>query len=328
MKILITGGAGFIGSHLAEMLLKEGHEITVIDNLSTGRLSNLKTFINNITFVEADISQNGEWTDYFKNIDIIFHFAALADIVPSIQNPDLYYKANVTGTLNILETMKKFRIKKIFYSASSSCYGIPKNYPTSETHKIDLQYPYAFTKYIGECLIIHWSKIYNLEYISTRFFNVYGTRSRTSGTYGAMFGVFMAQKLNSKPLTIVGNGEQKRDFTYVTDICEGLYKLMLSGIKNEIFNLGSSIPISINSIANIIGGQKKYIPKRPGEPEITHADITKLQKYIDWKPKISINEGINLLLDNIDYWKEAPIWDPDSIAIETKLWFKHLGDKE
>ncbi len=327
MKILITGGAGFIGSHLVEKLLNENHQIIILDNLSTGRFENVESFINDIEFLNVDISKKGDWMKKFEKVDKVFHLAALADIVPSIKTPDLYFHSNVTSTLNILEAMKEHNVKKIFYSASSSCYGVPTNYPTSESDKINPKYPYAFTKYLAELMILHWSEIYKIDYISLRFFNVYGTKSRTSGTYGAMFGVFMAQKLNNKPLTIVGDGKQKRDFIYVTDLCDALYELMIrDDIKNEIFNLGSGNPISVNQVAELVGGEKVHIPKRPGEPEITHADISKIVSKIDWKPKIPITDGVQRLISNISYWKRAPVWDPDKIAKETKLWFKYLND--
>ena len=326
MKILITGGAGFIGSHLVERLLQDNHRIIVLDNLSTGRIDNLEKFMNEIDFLEVDISIKGNWFKKFENLDAIFHLAALADIVPSIKMPDMYFHSNVTGTLNILEAMKENKVKKIFYAASSSCYGIPNHYPTPETEEIKPEYPYAFTKLMGELLVQHWSKIYKIEYISTRFFNVYGTRSRTSGTYGAMFGVFMAQKLHNKPLTIIGDGEQKRDFIYVSDVCDALSQLLHSDITNEIFNIGFGESISVNQIASIIGGEKIFIPKRPSEPDITHADISKLISNINWKPKVSINEGIQKLINDIDYWEKAPVWEPETIANETKLWFQYLND--
>ena len=204
MKILITGGAGFIGSHLVKNLSKK-HKVVVIDNLSTGRLENIKEILNNIKFIRADISKINQIKKHFKGVDKVFHLAALADIVPSIQKPEKYYNSNVTGTLNVLRCATEYKVKKLLYAASSSCYGIPNKYPTSENEPLDPKYPYALTKMLGEQLIIHWSKVYKLKYISLRLFNVYGTKSRTSGTYGAMFGVFLAQKLFNAPLTIVGN---------------------------------------------------------------------------------------------------------------------------
>ena len=326
MKYLITGGAGFIGSHLVEKLFKGKNKLIVLDNLSTGRKENIKNF-KNLNFVNCDISKKGKWVNNFKNIDCVFHVAALADIVPSINNPTKYYKSNVDGTLNVLEACKKYSVKKLIYTASSSCYGIPKKYPTKETEVIDNQYPYALTKYLGEQLCLHWGKLFNIDVISLRLFNVYGTRSRTSGTYGAMFGVFLAQKLAKKPFTIVGSGEQTRDFTYVTDVVSALIKASKSKIKNQIFNVGSGKTISINKIVKLLGGSRVKIPKRPGEPDCTFANINKIKKLIKWKPKIQIEEGIKLLIKDINYWKKAPVWTPKKIDNATKDWFRYLGKK-
>ena len=324
MKIIVTGGAGFIGSHLVEFLIKKGHSVIVIDNLSTGNIDNIKNFRKKIRFIRADISKKGKWEKEFKNVHAVYHIAALADIVPSIENPEKYFNSNVVGTKNILQACIKNRIKKIIYSASSSCYGIPINYPTKETEKIDCRYPYALTKWIGEKLLLHYGKVYNLNVISLRLFNVYGTRSRTSGTYGAMFGVFLAQILNKKPLTVVGNGKQKRDFIYVSDVANAFYKCLNYNKKNMILNVGTGKPISVIKIAKILKSKVIYIQKRPGEPERTHANISKIKKELNWKPTIKIEDGINKLLININYWKKAPIWTPKKIKVATKSWFKYL----
>ena len=326
IKSIITGGAGFIGSHLADLLLSHGHEVTVIDNLSTGRIYNIDHIKNQINFIEADISERGDWRNSFENVDYVFHLAALADIVPSIQKPDEYFKSNVVGTFNILEACKKNKIKKLVYSASSSCYGIPEIFPTPETAAIKPEYPYALTKRIGEELILHWSKLYNIPSISLRFFNVYGPRSRTSGTYGAVFGVFLAQKLASKPLTVVGDGEQTRDFTYVSDIVDALFVASKSEFTKETYNVGSGKTISINRIVELLGSEKIFIPKRPGEPDSTFACIKKIKEQLGWMPKVSIEKGISELLKNINYWKDAPVWTPETIAEETVDWFKFLKD--
>jgi len=324
MKIIITGGAGFIGSHLAEFLIKKGHKIVIIDNLSTGRLSNIKSFKNRLKFVKADISKLGKWTENFNNAKIVFHLAALADIVPSIQNPKKYFDSNVVGTENVASTSLKHKVKKIIYSASSSCYGIPRSYPTSETENIRPQYPYALTKNLGEQILIHYAKIYGVQVTSLRLFNVYGTRSRTSGTYGAMFGVFLAQKLKNKPLTVVGDGKQKRDFTYISDVIEAFYKTIKIKKNFQIFNLGTSTPISVNKIVKLLGCKSINIPKRPGEPDQTNAKIIKIKKELNWEPKISIEQGIKKLLNEIDYWNNAPVWTPKKIKVATKDWFKYL----
>jgi len=325
MKSLVTGGAGFIGSHLVDALLTKGDDITVLDNFSTGRPENLNHVKDEIKLVEADLSFYGTWTKYFKGVDRVFHLAALADIVPSIENPDTYYQANVTGTFNVMKACKKFNVGKVVYSASSSCYGIPDVVPTPESAEIRPQYPYALTKFLGEQIVLHWSHVYGVPSVSTRLFNVYGPRSRTSGTYGAVFGVFLAQKLNKKPFTVVGDGTQTRDFTYVEDVTSALLTASESNLKGEIINIGSDNTYSVNNVVELLGGEVVYIPKRPGEPDCTWADISKVKKLLKWSPTVSIEQGIKNLLDNIDYWSEAPVWDANSISIATKKWFEYLG---
>jgi UDP-glucose 4-epimerase len=327
MRYLVTGGAGFIGSHLCDVLTKKGNSVIVLDNLSTGRFQNIK-HLNKIKFVKCDLGKPGKWVKYFNKVDCVFHLAALADIVPSINFPKKYYKSNVDGTFNVMEACKEFKVKKLIYTASSSCYGIPKKYPTDEKEGIDAQYPYALTKYLGEQICLHWGKLFDIEVVSLRLFNVYGTRSRTSGTYGAMFGVFLTQKLNDKPLTVVGSGNQTRDFTYVSDVVSALTNASKSRLKNIILNVGSGKTISINKIVKILQSKKVHIPKRPGEPNCTFANIKKIKKNLNWAPKIDIHEGVKRLINDISYWKNAPLWDPKKIEIATKDWFKYLGDKK
>ncbi|EQA61300.1 SDR family oxidoreductase [Leptospira alexanderi] len=325
MKALVTGGAGFIGSHLVDLLLENKFEVTVLDNFSTGRALNLGHVKENIDLVECDLSIQGDWIKKFQSIDCVFHLAALADIVPSIQNPEGYFQSNVTGTLNVLQASRHYGVKRFVYSASSSCYGIPKLYPTPETSPIQPQYPYALTKRMGEELVMHWAQVYKFPALSLRFFNVYGPRSRTSGTYGAVFGVFLAQKLAGKPYTVVGDGKQTRDFTYVRDVVEAVFAAAQSDKVGEIYNVGSGATVSVNRIVELLKGEVTYIPKRPGEPDSTFADITKIKKDLKWFPKISIEAGIAELIKNIDYWREAPVWTPDKIEKATSDWFKYLG---
>lgn len=324
IKYIVTGGAGFIGSHLVEKLLKQNKKVIIIDNLSTGRIENIKKFKNKVRFIQADISKKGNWEKIITKNSYVFHLAALADIVPSIKFPQKYFNANVKGTLNIVEACKDKGIKKIIYAASSSCYGIPKNFPTPEKEILSPQYPYALTKKLGEDIVMHWGKIFRIPSISLRLFNVYGTRSRTSGAYGAMFGVFLAQKLKNKPYTVVGNGNQRRDFTYVTDVVNAFIMASKSRINYEIFNVGSGKSVSVNTIVKLLGGKKIFIKKRPGEPEFTFAKISKIKRILKWKPKIDIKEGINKLLLDIDYWRKAPVWTPKKINNATKIWFKYL----
>jgi len=324
-SIIITGGAGFIGSHLVDTLLEKRNEIIVLDNFTTGRIQNLDHLTSKIQLVECDISKPGRWHKLFENIDYVFHLAALADIVPSIEKPDDYYQSNVNGTFNILEACRKHKVKKIVYSASSSCYGIPDEYPTKETAEIRPQYPYALTKYLGEELVLHWCQLYELPAVSLRFFNVYGPRSRTSGTYGAVFGVFLAQKLAGNPFTVVGDGNQTRDFIFVMDVVEAIIAAAESHVSGEIINIGSDNTYSVNNLVELLGGDVIYIPKRPGEPDCTWADITKAKQLLNWQPKIKLEEGVSVLLDNIDYWREAPVWNEKTIAKATEKWFEYLS---
>lgn len=326
-KIIVTGGAGFIGSHLVERLIKEGFKVIVLDNLSTGRLDNLNGIEGNpnFSFHKVDISNLDSILSYFKGVDWVFHLAALADIVPSIVEPLKYHKSNVDGTIAVLEASRINRIKRFIYVASSSCYGIPDVYPTPEAAEIRPQYPYALTKHIGECYAMHWSKVYKLPIVSLRLFNVYGPRARTSGTYGAVFGVFLSQKLNNEKFTIVGDGTQTRDFTFVTDVVEAMVLAVKANIVKEIMNVGSGNTYSINSLVDLIGGDVVYIPKRPGEPDCTFADISKITRLLGWKPRVSFEEGVKIMLDNIDYWEGAPLWTPESISEATKEWFEYLS---
>ena len=197
MKAMITGGCGFIGSHLADFLIDSNYEVVVVDNLSIGRLDNISQLLDKskFSFFQVDITDFDKLEIHFKGVDLVFHLAALADIVPSIENPKSYFQVNVSGTFNVLEACRKHNVKKIVYTASSSCYGIPEQYPTKESAEIRPQYPYALTKNMGEQMVMHWSQLYGLAAVSLRFFNVYGPRARTLGNYGAVFGVFLAQKL-------------------------------------------------------------------------------------------------------------------------------------
>ena len=205
MNTLVTGGAGFIGSHLVDALLLQNHKVIVIDDLSTGRLENLSEVKSNknLQIVDESITEKEKISEYFSNIDWVFHLAGLADIVPSISNPENYFRVNSLGTMNVLELSRNNGVKRFIYAASSSCYGIPKLYPTPESSDIQVEYPYALTKYLGEECVLHWGKVYDLPVISLRLFNVYGPRSRTTGTYGAVFGVFLAQKINNKPISMI-----------------------------------------------------------------------------------------------------------------------------
>ncbi len=311
----ITGGCGFIGSHLTETLLARGERVRILD------IQPWEYKLHpNLEVIECDI--RGGLPSFF-GIDRIYHLAALADIVPSIEKPLDYYDTNVSGTLNILEAARKFGVQRFVYAASGSCYGLSDT-PTPETAPIDTQYPYALTKYLGEQLVGHWAKVYKIPAVSMRLFNVYGPRSRTAGAYGAMFGVFLAQLANMRPLTVVGDGTQSRDFTFVTDVVDALIKAADNDISG-IYNVGSGAPSSVNRIVELLGSPEVvYIPKRPGEPDITHADINKIQRDLGWEPKVTIEQGVRIMLENLSAFKDAPVWNQESIGKETEAWFTAL----
>ena len=203
---------------------------------------------------------------------------------------------------------------------------MPEVYPTPEDTPIQPRYPYALTKYLGERIVIHWAEVYGLPANSLRFFNIYGPRVRTNGTYGAVFGVFLAQLLADKPLTIVGDGEQTRDFTFVSDIVDAILTVAGADVVGRIYNVGTGQAQSVNRLVALLGARETvYLPKRPGEPDCTLADISRISRELGWQPKASFEQGVRVMLDHIDYWREAPVWTPDSIATATADWFKYLG---
>ena len=332
MKTLVTGGKGFIGSHLIEKLLNDGHAVIVLD-LPGASSRNIKHLFKNggLSIVSADIGCYGVsgMASFMvnENVNWVYHLAGLADIVPSINNPIDYFKTNVLGTINVLEAARLARVKKFVYASSSSVYGIPnpEDIPTSEKAPVKTQYPYAETKYQGERWVSHYHKVYGLPTVSLRLFNVYGPRSRTTGAYGAVFGTFLAQKINGKPFTVVGDGTQSRDFVFVTDVCDAFVKAAEPLFSGEVFNVGSGKPQTILRLTELLGGEVTYLPKRPGEPDITCADTTKIHVVLGWRPRVSFEEGVKMMLDNIDYWKDAPVWTPETIGEATKDWFDLLG---
>lgn len=327
---VVTGGAGFVGSHMVDNLLSRGYSVRVIDNLVGGREHNIAHHGNNsdIAAEWRDIRSLSDNDSLFKDATHVIHFAGIGDIVPSIEHPTEYMSANVQGTVHVLEAAKNAgTVKKLVYAASSSCYGLADT-PTNEDHPIQPHYPYALSKYQGEQAAFHWHHVYGLPVNSVRIFNAYGTRSRTSGAYGAVFGVFLKQKLANKPLTIVGDGTQSRDFLYATDVAEAFRLAVESDKTGRVWNLGAGNPQSVNRLAELLGGEKIFIPKRPGEPDCTFADVTRIRSELGFEPKVSFEEGVAKIVENIEYWRDAPLWEPESIAKATKTWFEMLSDKE
>lgn len=323
---LVTGGAGFIGSHMVDCLLGKGHRVRVIDNLVSGHERNLAHLSNEprLSCEWRDITALQPDDSLFKGVTWVFHFAGLGDIVPSIAKPVPYIETNVMGTLKVCEAAKAAAIQKCVYAASSSCYGLAET-PTDEQHPIAPEHPYALSKYLGEQLALHWHKVYGLPVNSIRIFNAYGPRVRTTGAYGAVFGVFLKQKWAQKPFTVVGDGSQKRDFIYVTDVAEAFYRAATTPLVGEIFNLGAGHPQSIRYLVSLLGGEVEYVPKRPGEPDCTFANIQKIRDQLGFNPRVSFETGVQQLLNDLDAWSDAPLWDKHSIEQATQAWFSTLG---
>jgi len=327
--VVVTGGAGFIGSHMVDALLERDMRVRVIDNLSGGRPENLSHHDGNadLSCEWIDILELAPNSNLFSDANYVFHFAGIGDIVPSIEQPTAYMAVNVQGTVKVLECARSAGIDKFVYAASSSCYGLAE-VPTREDHPISPLYPYALSKYIGEQAALHWHQVYGLPVNSIRIFNAYGRRVRTTGAYGAVFGVFFKQKLAGKPYTVVGDGSQSRDFLYASDVAAAFLLAGESNTVGQIYNLGAGDPQSVNKLVDLLKGDMVYVPKRPGEPDCTWADITKITNELGWRPEISFDEGVGLMLDDIDKWEDAPLWEPDSIATATETWFKYMGDGE
>lgn len=322
---VVTGGAGFIGGHMVDCLVERGYAVRVIDNMVGGREENLARHRSNpdVVLEQRDIRSYAPDDPLFRGAKYVIHFAGIGDIVPSIERPMEYMSANVQGTVHMLECARNAGVQKFVYAASSSCYGLART-PTTEDHPIEPLYPYALSKFQGEQAAFHWHQVYKLPVNSIRIFNAYGTRSRTSGAYGAVFGVFLRQKLAGKPYTVVGDGKQTRDFLYVTDVARAFLAAAETDRTGRVYNLGAGKPQSVNRLIELLGGEKIYIPKRPGEPDCTWADITRITTELGWKPQVSFEDGVANIVANIDYWRNAPLWDPDSIAKATRTWFEFM----
>ena len=290
MRLLVTGGAGFIGSNLVDELAKLNHQVFVIDNLSFGR----KEYLNpKAKFYKKDIRDYKSITPLFKRIDCVFHLAALARIQPSIKNPKESFENNVLGTFNVLLAAREHKVKKFVYSASSSAYGDQKSTPLKEDMRPDLKNPYALFKYNGEELCELFYKLYGLPTVCLRYFNVYGERQAIEGAYATVIGIFLNQKKFGQALTIVGDGEQRRDFTYVKDVAKANILAMKSKkAVGQLINIGSGKNYSMNQVAAIISKNSKFIPYRLGESRVTLADTSKAKNILGWKSTTNLRDWL------------------------------------
>ncbi len=323
---VVTGAAGFIGSHMVDLLIDRGYRVHAIDNLVGGRRENLARHAAQprLVFEVRDVRALRPGDPLFAGARYVFHFAGIGDLVPSIERPVDYLSSNVMGTVCVLEAARHARVQKLVYAASSSCYGLATELPTTEQASIDPQYPYALSKLLGEEAVRHWGRVYQLPVVSLRIFNAYGPRSRTTGAYGAVFGVFLAQKLAGRPFTVVGDGTQRRDFVFVTDVVRAFLMAAESDRQQVVYNLGAGDPQTVNHLVELLGGEAAHVPKRPGEPDCTMADITRIRTELGWAPTVRFEEGVRVMLERIDDWRSAPVWDASSIAEATRSWFTYL----
>ncbi len=324
---VVTGGAGFIGSHAVDQLVQRGFRVHVIDNLTGGRAANLAQHAKDpdVVLDQRDIRSFMPGEAFFNGASIVLHFAGIGDLVPAIEQPAEYLSVNVQGTVHMLECARanSSTLRKFVYAASSTCYGLA-GVPTREDHPIRPEHPYALSKNLGEQACMHWNSVYGVPVNVIRIFNAYGTRSRTSGAYGAVFGVFLRQKLAGKPFTVVGDGTQTRDFVYVTDVARAFVAAAETPLIGRTWNVGAGSPQSVNRLVELLGGDATHIPKRPGEPDCTFADIGLIKRDLGWEPKVRFEDGVSMVMANLDYWRDAPLWDAATISATTESWFRYL----
>ena len=289
MKCIVVGGAGFIGSNLVDKLIEDGHEVLVIDDRSTGKFENIN---KKAEWYNHDISCMTDFS-MFEGVDVVFHLAAKARVQPSIENPVDFNSTNVSGTVNMLDACRRYGVKRFVYSSSSSVYGNVEQLPTPEEHKLNPMSPYALQKLIGEQYCKLFSELYGLETVCLRYFNVYGERQLLEGAYCLVMGIFAQQRLEGKPMTIRGDGEQRRDFTYVGDVVDANIKCMDYPLElnGDVFNIGNGDNRSVNQLADMIGGDRVNV-ETVIEPKETLADNSKAKRVLGWETTVKIEDWI------------------------------------
>lgn len=296
-RCLVTGGAGFLGSHLVDNLIEEDHEVVVIDNLSLGKE---KFLHEDVEFYNKNITNFEEIKPLFYDIDVVFHVAADPRLQASVNNPLQSYRVNVDGTINVAHASIAKGVDKFIFSSSGAIYGDKQDLPIPEEAEDDPKAPYPTHKLMGEQYLEMLSLFNHLEPVCLRYFNIYGPRKTTKGGYAMVIPTFLDQKQNGEPMTIVGDGEQTRDYVHVKDVVEANMSVWKSDVGGgEVFNIGSGIQVSVNEIADIIGGETQHVPERPGEIRYSCADISKAKKELGWEPEIDFEQGMEQLKE---YW--------------------------
>jgi UDP-glucose 4-epimerase len=298
-KCLVTGGAGFIGSHIAQALARKSHEVRILDNLSTGRLENVESFKNDVSIIKGDIRDRDVVADAVRGVDYVFHQAALASVPRSLKDPSSTNEVNVQGTLNILEAAKNERVKMVVYASSSSAYGDSKTLPKVENMVPDPKSPYAVSKLAGELYCRVFSQAYGLPTVSLRYFNVFGPRQDPASQYAAVIPIFVTSLIEGRSPTIFGDGEQSRDFTYIDDVVDAnLLACRSKGLPGSVYNVACGGRITLNSlfdkVRTLIGTElaAEYGPARVGDVKHSQASIDAIRKDLGFVPKVTIDEGL------------------------------------
>lgn len=294
--VLVTGGAGFIGSHLVDELIKLGNKVLIIDNLSTGSKENLNP---KAKFFKLDICEFEKIKPIFKGVDFVFHLAAIPRVPVSVQNPVETSKVNILGTINVFKSSAEAKVKRVVFASSSSVYGDQKVLPLKEDMAPNPKSPYALQKSVGEQVAKLFSNLYNIPIVSLRYFNVYGPRINFDSDYSLVLGKFLKLKSQSKPLTVFGTGSQTRGFCFIDDVVKANIAAATSkNIKGgEVINVGSTKSYSINYLAEFIGGKIKYLPEREGDVMHTKADISLAKKLLLWQPEVSFDDGVKRVIN-------------------------------
>ena len=292
-KYLVTGGAGFIASHLVDQLILEGNEVIILDNLSTGKEENIN---KKAKFYNLDICDFEKIKPLFKGVDGVFHLAAIPSVPFSVENPILTSNVNIMGTINVFKASVEHGIKRVVFASSSAVYGNQKTLPFKESMQSNPVSPYGLQKLVGEQFAKVFCDLYNIQIVCMRYFNVYGPRVDVNSDYSLVLGKFLKLYQEGKPLTIYGDGKQTRGFCYVLDVVNANIKAMESDkVKGfEVFNISDKGSSSVKDLAKLIGGEVVYLPKRKGDPLHTKADISRAKKIIGWQPNVDFKEGVVL----------------------------------
>jgi UDP-glucose 4-epimerase len=324
VRAIVTGGAGFVGSHLVEHLLAEGGEVDALDRQAQPRNLQAVSAHPALRYIPCDLEQPGG-ENFCRPADVLFHVAGYGEMLAALQHPADYVRANVLGTAHALDLARAAGCRRVVYAASSSCYGPHPPVPTDETADCPTTHPYAISKWLGEEYLFRTAPVYGIEVNTLRFFTVYGDRMRRSDALGPVLNIFLAQKANGRPLTIVGDGTQGRDFVHVQDVARAFVAAATSPRYGEMFNIGAGETQTINRLAELIGGPVVYVPARHGDPHTARANIAKAVRLLHWAPEIPFEDGLGAMLAHVEDWREAPVWTPATMEQGTRLWQELLA---